>query len=153
MKEKLKNYKKYKKRNKEHELDLNHQAPKYMANSSFYRPKFGIIDLMNNYWVGGQLLTWWKSLSYFLNKTNMLPSELGPLVNMKVVENWLSFLGKKWRSFGLLELQIWAKHWTVFGLQDRFRLLRCCYDLDLKTALLDFYVHMKVVGLCLTKFV
>ena len=26
-------------------------------------------------------------------------------------------------------------------------------NLDLKTVLLDFYVHMKVVGLCLTKFV
>ena len=49
MKAKLKNYKKYKERNKEHELDLNNQAnPKYMANASFYRPKFGIIDLMNN---------------------------------------------------------------------------------------------------------
>ena len=48
MKEKLKNYKKYKERNKEHELDLNNQAPKYMANASFYRSKFGIIDLMNN---------------------------------------------------------------------------------------------------------
>ena len=49
MKEKLKNYKKkYKERNKEHELDLNNQATKYMANSSFYRPKFRIIDLMTN---------------------------------------------------------------------------------------------------------
>ena len=48
MKEKLKNYKKYKERNKEHELDLNNQTPKYMANASFYRPKFEIIDLMNN---------------------------------------------------------------------------------------------------------
>ena len=48
MKAKLKNYKKYKERNKEHELDLNNQAPKYMANASFYRPKFEIIDLMNN---------------------------------------------------------------------------------------------------------
>ena len=48
MKAKLKNYKKYKERNKEHELDLNNQALKYMANASFYRPKFGIIDLMNN---------------------------------------------------------------------------------------------------------
>ena len=50
MKAKLKNYnkKKYKERNKEHELDLNNQATKYMANASFYRPKFGIIDLMTN---------------------------------------------------------------------------------------------------------
>ena len=35
MKAKLKNYKKYKERNKEHELDLNNQASKYMANASF----------------------------------------------------------------------------------------------------------------------
>ena len=48
MKEKLKNYKKYKERNKEHELDLNNPTPKYMANASFYRLKFEIIDLMNN---------------------------------------------------------------------------------------------------------
>ncbi|KAJ6967084.1 hypothetical protein NC652_004595 [Populus alba x Populus x berolinensis] len=41
--------------------------------------------------------------------------------------------------------------WCSIEEQDRFRLLRCCYNLDLKTALLDFYVHMKVVGLCLTK--
>ena len=48
MKAKLKNYKKYKERNKEHELDPNNQAPNCMANASFYRPKFGIIDLMTN---------------------------------------------------------------------------------------------------------
>ena len=30
-----------------------------------------------------------------LNKKKMLQSELGPLENMKVVGNWLSFLGKK----------------------------------------------------------
>ena len=34
--------------------------------------------------------------------------------------------------------------------QIQTSLLLC---LDLKTALLDFYVHMKVVDLCLTKFV
>ena len=68
---------------------------KCMANASFYRLKFGIIDLMTNYWVGDQLLTWWKSLSSCLNKTKMLPSELGPLENMKFVGNWLSFPGKK----------------------------------------------------------
>ena len=66
-----------------------------MANASFYRPKFGIIDLMTNCWVGGQLLTLWKSLSSCLNTTKLLTSELGPLENMKVVGNWLSFPGKK----------------------------------------------------------
>ena len=68
---------------------------KCMENACFYRPKFRIIDLMTNCWVGGQLLTWWKSLFSCLNKTKMLPSELGPLVNMKVVGNWLRFPGKK----------------------------------------------------------
>ena len=50
MKAKLKNYKKniYKKRKQEQVLDLNNQALKYMANASFYRPKFRIIDLMTN---------------------------------------------------------------------------------------------------------
>ena len=48
MKAKLKNYKNIKRENKEHELDLNNQAPKYMANASFYRPKFGIIALMTH---------------------------------------------------------------------------------------------------------
>ena len=49
MKAKLKNYiKKYKERNKEHELDLNNQATKYMANASFYRLKFETINLMTN---------------------------------------------------------------------------------------------------------
>ena len=102
MKAKLKNYKKkYKERNKEHELDLNNQAIKYMANASFYRPKFRIIYLMTNYWVRDQLLTLWKSLSSCLNKPKMLPSEMGPLENMKVVGNWLSFPGKK--SIGHLD--------------------------------------------------
>ena len=96
MKEKIKNYKKkYKERNKEHELDLNNQTTKYMANASFYRPKFRIIDLMTNCWVGGQLLTLWKSLSSCLNTTKILASELGPLVNIKVIGNWLIFSRKK----------------------------------------------------------
>ena len=39
MKAKLKNYKNIKRENKEHELDLNNQAPKYMANASFLQAK------------------------------------------------------------------------------------------------------------------
>jgi len=56
---------------------------------------------------------------------------------------------KQLRSFGLLELEIWVEHWTVSGLQDRFRLLRCCYNLDLKMAFLYLGLLMKVLGLCL----
>jgi hypothetical protein len=36
--------------------------PKYMANVSLYRLKFKTTDLMTNYWVGGQLLTWWLAI-------------------------------------------------------------------------------------------
>ena len=32
---------------------------KYMANASFYRWKFGTIDWLTNYLVGGQPLIWW----------------------------------------------------------------------------------------------
>ena len=49
MKAKFKNYnKKYKEREQEQVLDLNNQDPKCMENASFYRPKFGIIDLITN---------------------------------------------------------------------------------------------------------
>ena len=47
MKAKLKNYKKYKEREQEQVLNLN-KALKCMTNVSFYRPKFGTIDLMTN---------------------------------------------------------------------------------------------------------
>jgi hypothetical protein len=49
MKVKLKHYKNIKReREQEQELDLNNQAPKCMANASFYSPKFRTIDLMTN---------------------------------------------------------------------------------------------------------
>jgi len=49
MKAKLKHYKNIKReREQEQDLDLNNQAPKCMANASFYRPKFRTIDLMIN---------------------------------------------------------------------------------------------------------
>ena len=51
MKTKLKNYKKKREREREQEqvLDLKNQTSKCMANASFYRPKFGTINLMTNY--------------------------------------------------------------------------------------------------------
>jgi len=100
-----------------------------MANASLYRPKFGAIDLMTNCWVGGHILTWWQSLSSCLNKTSLLTSEFEQIVRMKVLGNCLSFPTKKKRigAFGLLELEIWAEHWTISGLEDRFRLLRCFF--------------------------
>ena len=39
---------KYKEREQEHDLDLKTKMSKYMANASFYRPKFETIDLMTN---------------------------------------------------------------------------------------------------------
>ena len=114
------------KRDQEHDLDLKTKMPKYMANASFYRPKFGTIDLMTNCWVGGHILTWWHSLSSFLNKTSLLTSEFEHIVFMKVLRNCLSFSKKKIGAFGLLKLETWAEHWTMSGLQDRFKLLFWC---------------------------
>jgi len=37
-----------KEREQEHDLDMKTKMPKCMANASFYRPKFGTIDLMTN---------------------------------------------------------------------------------------------------------
>ena len=51
MKAALKHYKNIKRereRQREQDLDLNNQTPKWMANASFYRPKFETIDLMTN---------------------------------------------------------------------------------------------------------
>ena len=48
MKAKFKNYKKNKEREQEQVLNLNNQAFKCMANASFYRLKFGTIDLMTH---------------------------------------------------------------------------------------------------------
>jgi hypothetical protein len=122
-----------------------------MANAFFYRPKFETIDFMTNYWVGGQLLTWWQSLSSCLNKTSLLTLEFKQTWIMKVLGNCLSFPTKnKLTSFGLLKLKIWAEHWTMSGLQDRFRCLCCCYNLDLKMAFLNLGLLMKVLGLFLS---
>jgi len=41
-------HKQYKERKQEHNLDLETKMPKYMENASFYRPKFGTIDLLTN---------------------------------------------------------------------------------------------------------
>ena len=122
-----------------------------MVNAFFYRPKFKTIDLMTNCWVGGHILTWWQSLSSCLNNTSLLTSEFEQIVFMKVLGNCLSFpIKTRMRSFGLLEVEIWAEHWTMSRLQDKFRLLRCCYHLNSKMVLLNLGLFMKVLGLCLT---
>jgi len=49
MKAKLKHYKNIKReREQEHDLDLTTKMLKCMANASFYRPKFRIVDLITN---------------------------------------------------------------------------------------------------------
>ena len=47
----------YKEREQEHDLDLKTKMPKWMVNTSFYRPKFRTIDLLTNCWVGDHILT------------------------------------------------------------------------------------------------
>jgi len=66
---------KLKERKQEHDLDLKIKMPKYMANASFYKPKFRTIDLLTNCWVGGHILTWWQSLSSCLPKTSLIMLE------------------------------------------------------------------------------
>ena len=90
----------------------------------------------NSYLLVCQKCHWWR---HNLNKHK----------SWKFLEIVSSFQGKNVRSFGLLEREIWAEHWTMSELQDRFGLLCCCYNLDLKTAFLNLGLHMKVVGLCL----
>jgi hypothetical protein len=46
----------YKERKQENDLDLKTKIPKWMANASFYRLKFGTIHLVIDYWCSGQLL-------------------------------------------------------------------------------------------------
>ena len=64
----------------------------------------------------------------------------------------LSWLSNKKRigAYGLLELEISIEHWIVFGLQDKFGLLYCCYNLNLKMEFLNLGLLMKVLGLCLS---
>jgi len=63
----------------------------------------------------------------------------------------LSQLSNKIRigTFGLLELEIWAEHWTMSGLQDRFWILCCCHHLNSTMTLLNPGLFMKVLGICL----
>jgi hypothetical protein len=42
------NITKYKEKKQGNDLDLKIKIPKSMANASFYKPKFGSIDLMTN---------------------------------------------------------------------------------------------------------
>ena len=119
-----------------------------MANASFYRLKFRTIDLMTNYWVGGHLLT---TTIIFLSEQNIIVNVIIWTDSLHESSGHLSQLSNKIQmsSFGLLELKIWAEHWTMSGLHDRFWLLFCCYKLNLKTVILNLGFFTKVLGLCL----
>jgi hypothetical protein len=107
--------------------------PKCMANAFFYRLKFETIHLMTNYLVGGQPLTWWLVIDIVGWLLTLLASQK-VIANIKIGAHSLhescgklSQISSKRRMslFGLLELEIWAEHRTVSGLQDRFRRLFC----------------------------
>jgi hypothetical protein len=116
-------------------------------NASFYRPKFGTIDLMTNYWVL-DLVT----ILIFLSEQNVIANIRIWIDSLHESFGKLSQISNKTRigAFGLLELEIWAEHWIMSGLQDRFKLLYCCYHLNSKMALLNLGLLMKVLGLCLS---
>jgi len=122
---------------------LNAKLPKCMTNASFYRLKFGTIDLMIKCWVGGHILTWWQSLSSCLKKNIIVNARIWTNSPIKVLGNCLRFPTKKIGAFGLLELKIRAEHWTASGLQDILWLLCCCYNLNLKTAFLNLGLSWK----------
>jgi hypothetical protein len=86
---------------------------KYMANASFYRLKFGTIDWLKNYLVGGQPLIWWLVFDivgcWFIDIVGclliLLPGQnvivnirIRALCSMKAVVNFLSFPTKKTRA-------------------------------------------------------
>ena len=100
----------YKERKQEQDLDLKTKMTKYMANASFYRLKFGTIEWLKNYLVGGQPLIWWLVFDIvgcwllallagywycWLAKTSLLTSELEPFVPWKLWAIVFSFPTKK----------------------------------------------------------
>jgi len=129
-----------------------------MANASFYRLKFGTIDWLTNYLVGGQPLTWWLVFN-IVGRLLILLASQNIIANIRIWAHSLHescgqlsllFNLKNQSSFGLLELEIWAENWIVSGLQDKFWFLRCCYHLNSKIALLNLRLLIKVLGLCLS---
>ena len=85
-----------------------------MANASFYRLKFGTIDWLTNYLVGGQTLTWWLVFDIVGWLLILLASQ-NVIANIRIRAYWthesygqLSQLSNKKNqsSFGLLELEI-----------------------------------------------
>jgi hypothetical protein len=88
---------------------------KYMANTSFYRLKFGTIDWLTNYLVGGQPLIWWLVFDIVGCWLLILLAGQNVISNIKIRAHCtyescgqLSQLSNKKNqsSFGLLELKI-----------------------------------------------
>ena len=80
---------------------LKTKMPKCMANASFYRPKYGTIDLMTNCWVGLDLVT----LFIFLSAENIIANTRIWIDSLHKSSGKLSQLSNKTRigTFVLLE--------------------------------------------------
>jgi hypothetical protein len=88
--------------------------PKYMATTSFYRLKFRTIDLMTNYLVDGQPLTWWLII-------DIVGWLLTLLVGQNIITNIIIRAHSLHKSYGKLS-QLSSKKkneiiWT-FGTRD-----------------------------------
>jgi hypothetical protein len=68
-----------------------------MANAFFYRLKFKTINLMTNYWVGDQPLTWWLAInllagqniiSNIRNWTDILHESCGNFSSISNKKKW-----------------------------------------------------------------
>ena len=78
-----------------------------MANASFYRLIFKTIDLVTNYWVGGQLLTWWLAIDLLAGQNLIVNIRIWIDSPHESCENLSSLSNKKWMSsFGLLKPEI-----------------------------------------------
>ena len=121
-----------------------------MTNASFYRPKFGTIDVMTNCWMGGHILPLWQSLSSCLNKMSLLTSEFEQVIFMKVLENFSTFQKNKnqhiWtsktRDMGWTLNSVW-----VVGQIPTSPLL---LPFELENDTFKSWTLMKVLGLCLS---
>jgi hypothetical protein len=120
------------------------QMPPFISQNSKLLIWWLIVEWVATSWLGNN--------PYFLSVENVIPNIKIWTDSPHESSGKLSQLSNKTRmkSFGLLKLEIWAEHWTLSRLQDRFWLLCCCYNLNLKTVLLNLRLFMKVLGLCLS---
>jgi hypothetical protein len=96
------------------------KMPKCMANAFFYRLKFKTIDLMTNYWVGGQPLTWWLAInllagqniiSNIRNWTDILHESCGNFSSISNKKNELIWISRT-QDMGWTPNSVWAT-WQI----------------------------------------